>query len=141
MRALPALALSGMLAACAPDAVTPGMARGGPVDAGAALFATHCAACHGADAAGGGPGAVGLDPAPPDLTGIGARNGGVFPEEAVMSTIDGYGMGGAHDRDMPAFGALLADGPRVLWQDADGAMIPTPAALVALAAWLESVQR
>jgi hypothetical protein len=132
-----------LLAACVPGEPAPGVAasRGSSAETGAALFAAHCAACHGADARGGGPAAAGLAPAPPDLTRIAARGGGTFPEEAVMSTIDGYGTAVSHDRAMPEFGALLAESPPVLWQDADGAMIPTPAALVALAAWLAGVQR
>lgn len=107
---------------------------------GAALFADYCAACHGADGRGNGSAAAGLSPAPADLTQIAARNGGTFPEARVMSTIDGYRQGG-NGRAMPEFGAALADEPMVLWEDQDGAMIPTPEALVALAAYLESIQQ
>jgi len=101
-------------------------------EAGRALFSTHCAGCHGADA-------TGRDGAP-DLTLIAARNDGVFPEAQVMSVIDGYTRRDQHGGLMPEFGALL-EGRAVLWISPDGAEIPTPESLVALAAYLGSVQR
>ena len=113
-----ALFLLPLLAACAD-----------PADEGRALFAEHCAACHGAAAKGG---------AGPDLTGLAAANGGAFPAVRVMSQIDGFSRAGAHS-DMPQFGELLG-GRMVLWQGPDGVATPTPAALVALADYLAGLQ-
>ena len=59
-----------------------------PID-GRTAYLENCARCHGADGMGGGPAARDLAVAPPDLTTIAARNGGVFPTNQVMSTIDG----------------------------------------------------
>lgn len=101
-------------------------------------FAEHCAACHGADARGGGPAAAGLPLAPPDLTGITARNGGSFPLVAVMSQIDGYSRGtGA----MPEFGSLLADDRMILVETEPGVQTPTPERLYLMAEYLRSLQR
>jgi mono/diheme cytochrome c family protein len=72
---------------------------------GAALFAKHCAACHGATAAGDGPVASSLDPRPADLRRIAARRNGVFPEAEILGTIDGRDPIDAHgSRDMPIWG-------------------------------------
>jgi len=123
---LPLAALA-LLAACGPEPEA--------VSDGAALFARHCAVCHGSAATGGA--AAGA----PDLTRLAARDGGVFPETRVMSVIDGYTRRDQHGARMPEFGALLA-GDRMLWQPPEGgAAVPTPRALVALAAYLETLQR
>jgi mono/diheme cytochrome c family protein len=110
-----------------------------PVD-GRRAFLEDCAACHGPEARGdGGLGAT-LDRRPPDLTGLSRRNGGVFPRDYVMSTIDGFARGGHFSAAMPEFG--LGDmGPMVIVEGGDGNGIPVPARLLALADYLESVQR
>ena len=110
----------------------------GPPD-GAALFAQNCAGCHGADARGGGPLAAGLPVAPPDLTLIAQRNGGTFPRNQVMSVIDGLDRGAHFSDAMPEFGAGDL-GPLVM-TDEDGNPVPVPADLLALADYLESIQR
>lgn len=106
---------------------------------GARLFAQNCAACHGADARGAGPESLGLGTVPPDLTRIAARNGGTFPRARVLSVIDGYRQGTHPDRIMPEFGATLSGDLVPL--EVDGVMTPTPRALAALLAYLESVQQ
>jgi len=53
----PALVLSGAPVPASPASIA----------AGAAVFRTHCAACHGSDGRGDGPAAAGLDPPPADL--------------------------------------------------------------------------
>ena len=75
-----------------------------PAD-GRTAYLDNCASCHGADAKGGGPAARDLAVVPPDLTTISARNGGVFPRDYVMSTIDGLDRGTHFDPAMPEFGA------------------------------------
>ncbi len=121
------LALTGLAAAC-----TPG------IEAGRADFEALCASCHGDDARGGGWAAEALATKPADLTRIAARNGGSFDRVAVMSHIDGYTRDDA-GQVMPDFGALL-EGETVLIETGDGIMTPTPARLVALADYLESIQ-
>lgn len=130
-----AMALTGvlMLGACTTAQQMPG-----PSD-GARLFAENCAACHGADARGAGPETFGLGKVPPDLTGISARNGGTFPRARILSVIDGYRQGSHPDeRIMPEFGATL--GGDLVPVEVDGVMTPTPRALAALLAYLESIQ-
>ena len=118
------------LAACVPEAP--------PLD-GEAAFMADCAGCHGAAAQGDGPLAAGLDTAPPDLTRIAARNGGTFPRDRVMSTIDGLNRGAHFSDAMPEFGAGDM-GPIVMTNDGGNPM-PVPAELLALTDYLERIQR
>lgn len=108
---------------------------------GALLYVENCTGCHGLTGQGDGPlaGDYGIDV--PDLTLISARNGGVFPMADVMSTIDGFTRVQHGNVVMPEFGALLEDGPIVSFDSGDGIPTPTPAALVALAEYLETLQR
>ncbi|SMR70725.1 Cytochrome c [Aliiroseovarius halocynthiae] len=99
---------------------------------GAEIYAENCASCHGDDAKGG------VYPSAPDLTNLTAKHGGAFPTRFVMSTIDGYAKG-TQRGPMPEFGALLESEMEV-WVDEKGVQTPTPAALIRLAEYLESVQ-
>ncbi|GGC20544.1 hypothetical protein GCM10011363_41500 [Marivita lacus] len=74
------------------------------VDHGRALFQTHCATCHGADAKGQGPLAAALVLQPSDLTTLSARNERSFPLERVLSRIDGTDPMVSHGSPMPVFG-------------------------------------
>ncbi len=56
---------------------------------GAELFANYCATCHGRDGKGGGPTAVTLKFATPDLTTIATRSGGKFPYERIRAVVAG----------------------------------------------------
>ena len=109
-----------------------------PVD-GRTAFQADCAGCHGADARGNGPAAGGLAIAPPDLTQIAARNGGTFPRDRVMSTIDGLNRGVHFSAAMPEFGA--GDMGETIMTEEDGLGMPVPARLLALTDYLESIQR
>ncbi|UWQ19937.1 cytochrome c [Jannaschia sp. M317] len=124
-----ALFLFPLLAACVSEGVPTeadiGAARG------QALFAENCVACHGSDATGG----VG-----PDLTQLSARNGGVFPQVPVLATIDGLSRHGDAAAVMPEFGAGNL-GDAVIVELDDGTATPVPADLLALSAYLRSVQR
>ena len=88
----------------AQDVVTPQPAMKQTV-AGAELFRTYCASCHGTAARGDGPLASAMTRKPADLTEIAKRNGGLYPSELVFRTIDGKkpirGHGGP---DMPVWG-------------------------------------
>ena len=114
------------LSACAPHATSP--------QAGQALFAQNCAVCHGATGRGGAQ--------IPDLTGLALRAGGTFPRAQVLDKLDGYARGQAAYAgvQMPEFGHLLT-GPLTRITSGDGISRPYPESVVALAAWLEGVQR
>jgi nucleotide-binding universal stress UspA family protein/mono/diheme cytochrome c family protein len=77
--------------------------------AGATVFTTYCASCHGTTARGDGPLAAAMRRKPANLTEIAKRNGGVFPTELVFKTIDGRepvrGHGGP---DMPVWGDVFS---------------------------------
>ncbi|MBD3764489.1 MAG: c-type cytochrome [Rhodobacterales bacterium] len=129
------LALPLALAACLPEAMT-------PPPSGAQDYATFCAACHGSAGRGDGPAAEGQSPAPADLTGLAARNGGTFPMLSVMGKIYGYaGVPGATPTAgaMPEFGSLL-EGQTVLFDAGDGIASPTPLRLVQIAQHLQTLQ-
>ncbi len=106
---------------------------------GAEDFAAYCSACHGSGGLGDGPMAETLDGKPSDLTGLAARNGGVFPTTQVMAKIWGYAGGGATDAAMPNFGPLL-DSDLVPYDGGDGIDTPTPVRLVAIAEYLKTLQ-
>jgi len=102
---------------------------------GAVLFATHCAACHGNEAEGGGPVAAVMAISVPNLRTLAMRNGGNFPADAVAAYIDGREQRAAHgSRTMPIWGDLLqaANAP-----DAEKSVRLRIAALVA---FIERVQ-
>mgnify|MGYP000253531582 FL=1 len=107
-------------------------------EAGGILFQENCAACHGSDARGAGDFGVELFQIPPDLTVLAADNGGVFPRDYVLGVIDGYHRDPAFSAAMPEFGAGGL-GPTVLVDDGEE-VTPIPARLLAIGAWLESVQ-
>ena len=135
LAALGLIALAGCEEAGSPDlAAMPAAAEG------EALFMEYCAACHGADATGGGPLARSMSLAAADLTGISARSGGVFPRARVLSKVDGYARSDRGAPGMPEFGALLS-GDLVPYDSGDGTATPTPRKLVALVEYLETVQK
>lgn len=106
---------------------------------GAEDFATYCAGCHGASGRGDGPAAAGLGRKPADLTGLAARNGGVFPGTQVMAKIWGYTGGHDGTSPMPQFGPLL-QGELVPYDGGDGIATPTPVRLVQIAEYLKTLQ-
>jgi mono/diheme cytochrome c family protein len=137
LRLRPAAALLGAalsaLAACQPTGPVEPVAR--------ADYTTYCTACHGRTGRGDGPLAASLPRRPADLSRLAARNGGVFPKTRVMSQIDGYirnrhGGGGP----MPEFGYVL-EGATTVYDDGSGRPVPVPARLLALAEYLERLQR
>lgn len=129
--ALTAMAMAGLVVACAPQVTDKAQAR---MD-----FNALCVDCHGPDGRGGGAAAAGMTPAPADLTQVAARNGGVFPRLQVMGHIYGF-TPGRSESPMPEFGDLL-EGPTVPYDSGDGIPTPTPARLVALMEYVESLQR
>jgi len=122
-----AILAGAVLAACVPPST----------GAGRADYQMFCASCHGASGRGDGPVGQDLDPSPADLTRLSAENGGTFPLVAVMAKIDGYTRA---PEAMPEFGAVL-EGETVMLETAPGVMTPTPARLVELARYVETLQR
>jgi mono/diheme cytochrome c family protein len=120
------------LAACAGGEPT----RDERLAEGHALYLAYCVACHGADG-NGGPVAAYLSPAPRDLRGIAARNGGSFPRSLVEGWIDGREAVGAHGtREMPVWGRELREEG-----SGENAEARIHAKLALLVEYLESVQR
>ncbi len=77
---------------------------------GRALFAIHCAACHGAGGEGDGPVAAAMVITPPNLRTLAAR-AGTFQTEAIAAYIDGRTQRAAHgSRSMPVWGPFLEAG-------------------------------
>lgn len=110
------------------------------VETGRASYANLCAGCHGSDGRGDGPNAWRLAVHPADLTDLSVRNGGDFPRLDVLSRVDSYAKGEAHDGQVPELWQLL-DGRTVLVETGQGILTPTPEPLVALTAYIESIQR
>ncbi|MFD0978028.1 cytochrome c [Tropicimonas aquimaris] len=111
----------------------------GTSSGGEAIFAAHCARCHGVDGKGGGPAAASLKTHPADLTRIAARRGGIWPMLEVMSIIDGYTKSTNPRQDMPVISELSA-GPMVEFDTGNGIVTLIPARLIAVADFLESIQ-
>lgn len=105
---------------------------------GAALFAAHCAACHGANATGDGPVAAALRTPPADLTRIAERRKGVFPDAEIARFIDGRFDVPAHGtREMPIWG-------RQLGESIGGGTEPDEVArgrILAIVEYLKTIQR
>ena len=135
-----ALLLPLLLAACVPAAPEGLAFVEGSAAEGAAFFGANCAACHGADGAGVGSGAEGLMPPPADLTRIAARNGGVFPPDFVMSTVNGFHRDAGSASAMPAWGNDVF-GPTAVIELTPGIGTPVPLGLLAVSRYLEGVQR
>jgi mono/diheme cytochrome c family protein len=102
------------LAAVLVALVGPGLGSGGASGAersGAALFARACAACHGREGRGDGPGAADLDPAPRDLSSgqyrFRSTPSGEPPLAADIERTIRRGLPGS---SMPGFGSLFSDG-------------------------------
>lgn len=107
---------------------------------GERLFVNHCATCHGPEARGDGPMTPVLAVPPADLTGLSARNGGVFPIGRVIRRIDGTTEVLAHGGPMPVFGLLL-DGPSEAVLTPDGSEIIAPERIVDIVSWLATLQK
>jgi mono/diheme cytochrome c family protein len=106
---------------------------------GAQAYQAQCAACHGANGQGDGPAAAGLAVEPPDLTMIARRNGGTFPQDSVMSMIDGLNRNQHGGDPMPRFGD--GDLGPIVMTDDGGNPMPVPAELLVLSEYLKTIQR
>lgn len=132
MTRIAAFCLAAALPAC------PALA-GPDLELGRTTFAGACAACHGAEAQGNGPMAELIAIPVPDLTRIGARNGGEFPWLKVVHLIDGRTGLRGHGGPMPLFGALFA-GDTAAADAPDGTPVITSARVLALTDYLAALQ-
>jgi mono/diheme cytochrome c family protein len=99
-----ALGLVALALGCAGGDAVPVSSFDQRLAAGRELYESYCIACHGADGSGGVI-APYLTPPPPDLRGIAARRGGVFPHAQVEAWIDGRDPIPSHGtREMPVWG-------------------------------------
>lgn len=97
-----------LLATGAPAQAETKAADAQTLGAGRALYLEHCAACHGADAKGGGPVAASLKGPVADLTRLPQKDG-AFDEARIRTSIDGTQAVTAHGtREMPVWGKVLA---------------------------------
>jgi len=79
-----------------------------PSGSGEGMYKAYCAVCHGETAKGDGPAVPALKTAPPDLTMLMNRNGGVFPGERVMMVLRSGVEEPAHGtKEMPIWGPLF----------------------------------
>jgi predicted CxxxxCH...CXXCH cytochrome family protein len=79
-----------------------------PVWSGEQMFSTYCAVCHGVKGTGNGPAARSLKVAPPDLTALKQKNGGVFPANHVAAVLQSGVENPAHgSAEMPIWGNLM----------------------------------
>lgn len=75
---------------------------------GREMFVAYCASCHGNDGKGNGPVASALKDGVPDLAQLSAKNKGSFPEDHVISIIQGRTVTPAHgSMEMPVWGPVF----------------------------------
>jgi mono/diheme cytochrome c family protein len=109
-------------------------------DIGAGLYASYCAACHGATGMGDGDMANVVSIPSPNLTLLAKNNGGVFPMLEVLQVIDGRSGVRAHGGAMPLWGQVFSDDIG----DADGpygSVLEVRGRLLSLATYLQSMQQ
>lgn len=106
---------------------------------GAALFAEHCATCHGVGAQGDGPMAGVLTIPPSDLTRLQTGNDGVFPMERIARRIDGRDPLVSHGSPMPVYGHFF-EGADASIKAPSGQPILTSQPIVDLLTYLASLQ-
>ena len=85
-------------------------ARTAAAQSGKQDYEAYCAECHGSGGKGNGPSVqvIPMNPQPPDLTQLAKKNGGKFPFDEVVDTIDGRKNIPSHERiQMPFLGATL----------------------------------
>lgn len=107
---------------------------------GAALYATHCATCHGVDYDGKGPMAPVLLVQPTNLARLAADNDGVFPTLRVVMRIDGRDPLVSHGSSMPVFGDFFQGIQDVPLKAESGQPMLTSRPVADLVAFLESIQ-
>lgn len=90
------------------DGAVPELREDGDVTLGATLYADHCAACHGVDGAGDGPGAAGLRPKPSNLQRSFIEYSHTRLAQALWNGVSGTAMPAWRDRSLDELSALSA---------------------------------
>lgn len=106
---------------------------------GAEVYRDACAGCHGATGRGDGPRAPLLGVPVPDLTGLAARNDGVYDRARVVRLVDGREGLAAHGGPMPMYGGLLT-GPSAVLDAADGSPLATTVPILAVVDFVGTLQ-
>ena len=106
---------------------------------GQLIYQTYCATCHGVDLQGNGPMAATLVLQPPDLTGLTARNNGVFPTTRVVMRIDGREPLVSHGSPMPVYGDYFEGNDTPLKLET-GQPVMTSRTVADVTAFLEAMQ-
>ena len=103
-------------------------------------YLKNCAGCHGTDGKGHGPDLYVVPGiAPPDLTVLAKRNGGVFPFQATEDAIDGRKGIPSHRRlDMPFWGVTMQEQGKGFTPESDAKV---KARIDALVRYIESIQQ
>ena len=78
---------------------------------------------------------------PPDLTGLVARNDGVFPMKRVVMRIDGRDPLVAHGSPMPVYGDFFEGVQGVMLKAETGQPVMVSQPIADLVAYLQGVQR
>ena len=112
---------------------------------GKASYSANCVACHGEEAMGDGPMASSFDIAPPNLTTLSDRSGGVFPFSEVYQIIEGSDetmRAHADDSMMPAWGDyFMKDSLADRTMDPEDAEYVVQGRILALVYYLQSIQK
>ena len=109
-------------------------------EAGRAVYLAACATCHGEAGRGDGPMSAYLTLPVPDLTGIAARRGGDFAWLSIVHIVDGRSGLRGHGGPMPIFGAVF-QGDTAAADAPDGTPVITSARVLAVVAWLATIQK
>lgn len=116
-------------------------ARTAAAQSGKQDYETYCADCHGPGAKGNGPGSltIPMTPPPPDLTQLAKKNGGKFPFDEVVDTIDGRKNIPSHERiQMPFLGTTLQKRGKEFTPESDAEV---KRRIEAMARYVESLQQ
>jgi len=129
-----ALCYAGLIGGCG-TLLAPASAS---VQRGQVIFAKECSVCHGRAGDGAGSASLGLGAPPPDLTGLTARNDGVFPRAFVQRFVLGQIEKEHPDAAMPEFGTV---GLAHVYPDGSRAGEVSGADMAALLDYIESLQK
>jgi len=100
-------------------------------------FRTYCASCHGISGRGNGIMAELLTTKPADLTVLAKINGGRFPLDSVIATVDGrIEVAGHGTREMPVWGKIFRSG-----SEASNSAVSAEDRILALAYYIRSIQQ
>ena len=115
------------------------------VDPGKREYMNKCAVCHGTNGKGDGVAKDVLKVAPPDLTVLSQKNGGVFPYNRLYEVIDGREVIKGHgSREMPIWGKeyldKMVEQSQYYFGGADEMEMYTRARILALLDYLNRIQ-